>query len=187
MALVPGPSLAHDRRNMAFLIFIGCLAGIALFGFVVSKITGAKAQYLETFPLDPGERVLWEDLATDAYPIRARRGLITTYRHSRRRALRVTNLRIICACTPLFGSQHMIEHVLYPADRPFPEEGQRLGGGLLTKGYSTLVFERETAVTHTRGIHGYVELDLARAVESSLGLLKFRIYSAHLERFTLPE
>ena len=172
------------------LAFVCCLVGIVLIGFIVSRITGARTRYLETFALEPGERVLWEDLAADAYPIQKRQALITTYRRSHRHAVRVTSLRILSGCVSLFGSNHLLQHMLYPSDRAFPGEADTLGGGLLTRGYETFVFEhgsQERGTGKANGQDAYVEVTLSPSVASSINLLKFRIYSDRLETFRLPE
>src|SRR4051812_25104291 len=114
----------------AVAAFLGCLAAIVLVGFVVSRLTRARTHDLASFPLEPGEELLWQDELADAYPVASRQAAYTSYRRSRRRAVRVTNLRILSGCRPLFGSGHVLEHVLYPADRAFPEEANELSGGL---------------------------------------------------------
>src|SRR3954464_3285576 len=105
-----------------YLVFVCFLAGMLLVGKIVSKITGSKVYYLETFPLEEGEHALWEDSAADVYPIPTRRALIVSYLRARRSAVRVTNRRIIAGTKPLFGSKHLVQHVLYPSDRELPEE-----------------------------------------------------------------
>jgi hypothetical protein len=169
------------------LVFVCFLAGMVAVAFVVSRITGARAQYLEAFPLEPGERVLWEDLAVDAYKVAPRWAAYSKARRSRRRAVRVTSRRILAGCIPLFGSQHMIEHVLYPSDRPFPEEANAVGGGLLTKGYATLVFEREGVTKQGSPGAEFMNLLLNPNLPSSINALSFRIYSARCDSFRLPE
>jgi hypothetical protein len=169
------------------LVFVCFLVGMVSVAFVVSRITGARAQYLEAFALEPGERVLWEDLAVDAYKVAPRWASYTKPRRSRRRAVRVTTRRILSGCIPLFGSQHMIEHVLYPSDRPFPEEANGVGGGLLTKGYTTLVFEREGVTKQGSPGAQFMNFLLNPNVASSINALGFRIYSDRCDSFCLPE
>jgi hypothetical protein len=171
----------------SILLFLGCLAGIVLIGWVVSKLAGTKAQFLETFPLEPGERVLWEDLSADAYPVLTQRARYVTYARLGRGAVRVTTLRIIAGTKPLFGSKHMIEHVLYPADRPYPEEATGISGGFLKYGFQVLVFERSSVERHATDKHPFVELTLTPSVGSSTNLDAFRIYSDALAAFLLPE
>jgi hypothetical protein len=169
------------------LAFFGCLAGIVLIGWVVSKLAGTKAQFLETFALERGERVLWEDLSADAYPVLTQRARYVTYATLRRGAVRVTTRRIIAGTKPLFGSKHMIQHVLYPADRPYPEEAKGISGGLLKYGFKVLVFERSSVQTHATGKYPFVELTLTPSVGSSTNLDAFRIYSDAVTAFLLPE
>jgi hypothetical protein len=169
---------------LVFLCFIG---GMFLLAFAVKKITGAKAYYVETFPLESGERVLWEDSAADAYPIAKRRALYVSYRRSRRARVRVTNLRIIAGAKALLRSEHMVLHVLYPSDRQFPEQAHELGGGLLTVGYQAFVFERTSAVEQATDKPYYIELKLDPNVDSSINLSTYRIYTDAIAAFRLPE
>ena len=169
------------------LVFVCFIAGMISVAFVVSRVTGARAQYLEAFPLEPGERVLWEDLALDAYKVAPRWASYTKPRRSRRRAVRVTNRRILSGCTPLFGSKHMIEHMLYPSDRPFPAEANGVGGGLLTKGYAALVFEREGVTKQGAPGAEFINLLLNPSLPSSINALAFRIHSSRCDSFCLPE
>ncbi|HEY4160147.1 MAG TPA: hypothetical protein VGM29_18670 [Polyangiaceae bacterium] len=170
-----------------FLVFVACLAGLVLVAFIVSRITGARAAYIESFTLEAGERVLWEDPLADAYPIPIRRALITSYRRSRRWVVRVTDRRIIVGCKALFSAKHMIMHVLYPSDRAFPDEANHVGGGLLTRGYQTFVFERASMARTSSNPNAFVDVSLSAALPSSTNLSAFRIYSDRLESFCLPE
>lgn len=170
-----------------FLAFLGCLGGIVLLGFVVSRLTGARAQFLENFPLEPGERLLWEDLSADGYPVSTHTALLVSYRRGRRGAVRVTNRRILSGTKPLFGSRHMITHVLYPSDRALPDEADRVGGGLLTRGYRSFVFERASRVAHMAERAPFVELRLDPTRASSLNVSCYRIYTDAIATFRLPD
>jgi len=170
-----------------FLAFLGCLAGIVLIGFVVSRLTGARAQFLEHFPLEPGELVLWEDFAADSYPVPSHTALVVSYRRARRGAVRVTNRRILSGTKMLFGSKHMITHVLHPSDRALPAEANNVGGGLLTRGYQILVFERASMVAHIAERAPFLELRLDSTRASSLNLSRYRIYTDSIATFRLPD
>ncbi len=170
-----------------FLEFFGFLAGMVGLAFVVSRITGARTQYLEGFPLENGERVLWEDQAADAYVYAGRRALITTYSRSRRSAVRVTTLRIIFGNRSLFGPKHIVQYMAFPSDRAFPSEANSVGGGLLTRGFEAIVFDRAGVVTHTTDTRAFVELRLDPAITSSLNRQSLRIYSDLLQSFRLPD
>jgi hypothetical protein len=170
-----------------FLVFFCFLAGMVIVGKVVSKITGSKAYYLESFPLEEGERILWQDMAADAYPIPTRRALIVTYRRARRGAVRVTNRRIIAGTKTLFGANHVVQHVLYPSDRAYPSEANAIGGGLLTRGFQVLVFERLKVVVHASETTPFADLSLDQALSSSLNLERYRIYSDAIQAFCIPE
>ena len=168
-------------------MFFCFLAGMVIVAKIVSKITGSKAYFFETFPLEEGERILWQDLAADAYPIPTRRALIVTYRRSRRGAVRVTNRRIIAGTKSLFGPNHLIQHVLYPSDRSYPAEASSIGGGLLTRGFQVFVFERLTVVVYASEKPPFVDLSLDRTLSSSMNLERYRIYSDAIAAFCLPE
>jgi len=170
-----------------FLAFLGCLAGIVLLGFVVSRLTGARAQFLENFPLEPGERVLWEDLTADAYPVPSHTALLVSYWRARRGAVRVTNRRILSGTKTLFGARHMITHILHPSDRALPDQAENAGGGLLTRGYQILVFERASMVAHIAERVPFVELRLDPTRASSLNLSRYRIYTDSIATFRLPD
>jgi hypothetical protein len=169
------------------LTFVACLAGIVLFGFVISKLNGTKSQYLETFPLEASERVLWEDLAADSYLLLSARALRVSYRRWNRNAVRVTNTRIISGSKGLFGPKHVILHVLYPSDRRYPEEANTLTGGFFKFGYKVLVFERASAQPLSKDGKAFFELILSPSVGSSANAASFRIYSDALQTFALPE
>lgn len=170
-----------------FLAFLGCLGGIVLLGFVVSRLTGARAQFLENFPLEPGEHVLWEDLSADAYPVTTHTALVVSYRRARRGAVRVTNRRILSGTRTLFGSRHLLVHILHPSDRALPDEASSVGGGLLTRGYQILVFERASMVAHIAERAPFIELRLDPTRASSLNLSRYRVYSDSISTFRLPE
>jgi len=169
-----------------FLIFVCFLGGMVSVAFVVSRITGARAQFIESFPLEPGERTLWEDMEADAWPVLTHRALIQTYPRLRRGAVRVTNQRILCGTRALFSQKHMIEHVLYPSDRPFPDAANGITGGTLKNAYKTLVFER-ASLARNSDKYAFVEVMLDQRIASSLNLIKFRIYSEKLDLFALPD
>jgi len=181
------PDLRYGFGVNPVLEFLGFIGGMLLLAFVVSRITGARAQYLQDFPLENGERVLWEDLAADAYVYAGRRALFTTYSRSRRSAVRVTTLRIIAGTRSLFGQKHIIQYLAFPSDRAFPDEANNLGGGLLTRGFEAIVFERAGVVTHTAGKQVFVELPLDPAIRSSLNRQSLRIHSDLLHGFRLPD
>ncbi|HEY4104166.1 MAG TPA: hypothetical protein VGM44_09750 [Polyangiaceae bacterium] len=167
------------------LLFIGFLAAMLLVGWVVKKITGAKAYFVETFPLEMGERVLWEDALADAYPIPSRQALYVSYRRLTRSMVKVTNCRIIVGAKALFRAEHMVLHVLYPADRQYPEQAKSLGGGLLSVGYQALVFDPASIVKQMSEKPPYIELALDQDVPSSVNLRAYRIYTDAIDTFGL--
>ena len=172
---------------MSLVWFLGFLAVLVAVASLVKKITGAKTYLVETFPLEPGERVLWEDGAADAYPIPNQQAAYVSFRRLQRVHVKVTNLRVVCGMKGLFGSSHVVQHVLYPSDRAYPEQARALGGGLLTVGYQVFVFERASLVVHGEGKRAYVELTLDPSLDSSRNLRAFRVCTERAASFTLPE
>jgi len=171
----------------ALFWFFGFLASLILAGLLVKAVTGAKTYLVETFPLAPGEHVLWEDEDADAYPIPSRQAAFVSYRRARRSRIKVTNLRIVCGAKGLFGSGHLVQHVLYPSDRGVPGPARALGGGLLTVGYETLVFVRGSLDIRAQEAPAYVELALEPSYASSTNLRGYRVYSERAASFRLPE
>ncbi|HEX3853075.1 MAG TPA: hypothetical protein VHW01_19065, partial [Polyangiaceae bacterium] len=135
----------------------------------------------------PGEELLWEDARADAYPIPSRQAAFVGYRRLARSMVKVTNRRIICGAKALFRADHMVLHVLYPADREYPEQARSIDGGLFKVGYQTLVFEPASVVKHANEKPSYVELELDQAAPSSINLRAYRIYTDVIDAFGLPQ
>jgi hypothetical protein len=170
-----------------FLTFICFIGGMILVGLIVKKVTGVTTKFIETFPLEAGEHVVWEDRLANGYAVASLRAKYTTHFASKRRAVRVTNLRIISGTRGLFGPKHVIENVLYPSDRRYPEEANSLTGGFFKYGYKVLVFQRSTAQQFSAEKYPHVELTLDQTIGSSANLDKFRIYTETLATFRLPD
>jgi hypothetical protein len=166
---------------------LACFLGVGLVVLALLRAGAAKAQYVESFALDDGERVLWLDASSDAYPVLTSRAVFPSFRRLHRGAVLVTNRRIVVGAKVLFGERHLIRHVLYPADRPFPEDANRVGGGSWARGYATLVFDRAAVETMRAGDRSFIDLRLSTAAASSTNIDWFRIYSASAETFRLPE
>jgi len=171
----------------SLLWFLGCLAGLVLLGLLVKKLTGAKTYLVESFPLEPGEHVLWQDDAADVHSIPTRQAAFVSYRRARRSLVKVTNLRVVCGSKGLFGGGHIVQHVLYPSDRTIPDPARALGGGLLTVGYQALVFRRSSLERHVEKAPHFIELVLDPSFDSSVNLRAYRVYSEQTASFVLPE
>jgi hypothetical protein len=172
---------------MSALIFVGFLAALVLVAFVVSRITGARPHFLEDWKPEPGESILFEDREADTYLVPALgQARFVSYARPRRGFVLVTSRRILAGTRPLFSKRLMIQHVIYVGEAPGPEAGS-LGGGLLTKGYQTLVVERDAIQRLVQDVKPYVLLTPASAAASSFNLQAIRIYTDAAADFPLPE
>ena len=165
---------------MSFVIFLGALAAIVLVAVVVSRIIGARAQYLDAWKPEEGEHIRFEDRrATIDVDPQVGRG----ERYVRSFVV-VTDRRIVAGSRALFGKRLMILFMMYVGRAP-GEEADSLHGGLLTRGYRTLVLE--PAVRRVlEGRRPHVELTPAPA-KSSLNLETIRIYTDRAADFRLPD
>jgi hypothetical protein len=171
---------------MAFLAFLGAIAGIIAAGWIVSKITGSKAHFLEDWKLEEGETVLWQDNEADTFIITIRgRAMITSYARPRRGAVMVTNRRIIAGTKPLIGKKKMVQYVLLPAGTP-SEPAETLHGGLMTIGYQTFLYLPETLEVHASDKKPFVDIRPDPGAKSSTNIEKIRIYTDNAASFKLP-
>lgn len=168
---------------LAFFACLVCLVGLAV---LINRLGGARAHYIETFELEADEQLIWRDDEADAYAVPKRRAVYVSYRRSHRSVVVVTSKRIVVATRVLLGSRHMLGHMLYPADRTHPPDAEGVSGGLFSRGYVTLLFERAPIQVQGSGDKSFVELQLNRSVASSDNLDSFRIYSSRLNGFDLP-
>lgn len=172
----------------AFLIFIAACAAIVAFGWIVSRITGAHAWFLESWKFEPGENVIWRDDTADVMVIPKWGGaVVMSPIRTRRWAVVVTNQRVIIA-NRTFTDKRMVRYVLYPRHAP-DGQGGKLGGGLLTRGYQTVVIQPGAAVPHVgeRFQHPYVALMPVAEAVSSFNMAEMRVYTDDVVGFRLPE
>ena len=170
----------------AVLGFITACAAIVLVGWIVSKITGSHARFLEDWAFEPGEHVLWRDDAADVMIIPRWGGAVVMRPiRTRRWAVAVTDQRIILA-NRTFTGKRMVQYVLYPTHAPDGQSG-KLGGGLLTRGYATMVIQPNVATAHQgeRFQPDYVALAPVAAEVSSFNIAEIRIYSDDVAGFHL--
>jgi hypothetical protein len=132
------------------------------------------------------EEIEQEDFSADSYLVLTTRALKVSYRRWHRNAVRVTNLRIISGTRPLFGPNHVIQHVLYPSDRGYPEEANTLSAGFFKYGYKLVVFDRARVRQLNEDRRPCLELRVDPAVGTG-NLASFRIYSDTLQTFCLPD
>ena len=155
-----------------FLWLLVFCAGLAALGWIVSRITGARAHFLENWEFLPDEKELWRDDHTDVMVV-PRVGGATFMRPIRMRRWAVvgTDRRVILANRSLTGKR-MVMYVLWLGASPDPLS-RKLGGGLLTRGYIAMAVApglRETG-------SAYVAFRPVRAEASSLNVLEIRVYT----------
>ena len=172
---------------MSALFFVGILAAIVALAFLVSRVTGARAHYIEDWRPDEGERILFEDREADTYPVmKAGEAAFTTYGRPRRGFVLVTDLRILAGQRVLFGRKSMIQYMIYPEQARAADSG-KLGGGLLTRGYQTLLLERDGIERRADEKKPFVLLTPSPAARSSFNLRAIRIYTDQAGQFPFPE
>ena len=120
----------------AILAFAGALLAIALIAIVVNKKNGVRAQYLDAWTPEAGERRLLEDPGADFYVVgRMGQARVMSFARRRRTHAVLTNTRIVIAMRALFTKRYMITHIVHlDGDDAPPAELGRLSGGLYTTG-----------------------------------------------------
>jgi hypothetical protein len=156
-----------------FLGLLAFCAGLALLALIVSRITGARAYFLENWEFLPGETVVWRDDHTDVMEV-PRVGGATFMRPIRMRRWSVvqTDRRVILA-NRSFTGKRMVMYVLWFGASPDPNS-RKLGGGLLTRGYIAMA----VAPGVWEADRDYVAYRPVRAEASSLNVLEIRVYTA---------
>jgi hypothetical protein len=168
------------------LLFIGALAGIVLLAFVVSRITGARPLYLDTWTPDPGERILFDDrkvrIVTVLVPIAGRREQVII--HPRGFVL-VTDRRIVAGQRPLFSKRFLIEYMIYTGHAPGADV-QGFGAGVLSRGYASYVVVPGMIRRVANVESPFVELTPSPEYRGSAGLVAIRIHTDRAASFPLP-
>ena len=136
---------------MSFLIFVAALLGLFIFAVVVNRVTGTKANYLDTFAFEAGEKELWRDAGADlGMEPRQGRSLIMSYTRMRRHTVVWTNRRVIISQKTLFSSKRMITHQIYftrqmnAGDTIALEASSEFLGGFVGRGFETIVAETKS-------------------------------------------
>jgi len=155
-----------------FLWLLAFCAGLAALGWIVSRITGARAYYLENWEFLPGEKELWRDDHTDVVVVPRAGGAVSMRPiRMRRWAVVGTDQRVIVANRSLTGKR-MVMYVLWLGASPDPLS-RKLGGGLLTRGYTTMAVAPGVRETGSP----YVAFRPVGAEASSLFVLEIRVYT----------
>jgi hypothetical protein len=171
----------------AVLLFVAACAAIALAGWIVSRVTGSKAYFLDSWRFEDGETILWRDDGADVVvvPVLGQAVSMTPPRLHRWPVV-VTSSRVLIGNKTLTGKA-MVRYVLYPGTAP---DGQsaRLDGGLLTRGYSTMAIESEVERDHLGDDvrHPYVALVPVAGERSSTNVSRIRVYTDQGATFRLP-
>src|SRR6478736_2467146 len=108
----------------SIIAFIAICLTIVLVAWIISKITGAHAYYIETWRYDEGETIVWRDDAADVamIPILGQALIMRPLRFHRWPVV-VTNRRIIIG-NKTFSGRQMVKYVL-PAPRPTAKASAR--------------------------------------------------------------
>jgi hypothetical protein len=130
---------------MAFVYFLGALLAIVGVAMLVNRLTGTKAQYLENFQLEAGERELWRDTGAD-FATRPELGqaLVMSYPRLRRHTIVWTSQRVLVAQKVLFSSKRMLTHQIFfvgqvgDASPAAAAAAQRFAGGFYGSGFQTI-------------------------------------------------
>ena len=172
---------------MSALIFLGILVAFVVVAFVVSRITGARNHYLENWKPDEGEQVLFDDRQADTYLVpKVSRSNYNYFSRPRRGFVLVTDRRLLAGTKPLFSKRQMIQYVMYVGSAPDPA-ADSFGGGLLTRGYQTLVLDPEAFQRVMQDGKPYIVATPSPEAASSFNLKAIRIYTDHAAGMPLPE
>jgi hypothetical protein len=162
----------------AVLLLVAACGVIAIAGWIISKTKGSHAFFIESWQFDDGETILWRDDAADVAVIpKLAQAVSITPARLHRWPVVVTNSRVIIGNKTLTGKA-MVQYVLYPAVAP-DGQSKHLDGGLLSRGYSTVVIEPEVKRDHLADDvrHPYISLTPVDGERSSTNISHFRIYT----------
>jgi hypothetical protein len=160
----------------AVLLFVAACGAIAIVGWIVSKAKGSRAFFIESWQFDDGETILWRDNAADVAVIpKLGQAAFMTPARLHRWPVVVTNSRVIIGNKTVTG-RAMVKYVLYPTVPP-DDQSKHLDGGLLSRGYSTVVIEPEVERDHLTARHPYISLTPVDGERSSTNISHIRIYT----------
>jgi hypothetical protein len=162
----------------SFVIFVAVCLAIALGGWLVSKRTGSRSWFLDAWPFDADEPVLWRDDRADIVVV-PRLGQAASMRPLRlhRWAAVLTKRRIVIA-TKSFSGRHVVMYVLEFGAGADAQTG-RLDGGLFSRGYTTLRVQREPVLgpPDRSGKPVYIAFRPVAGANSSFNMSELRIYT----------
>jgi hypothetical protein len=167
---------AYALPMTAVLLLVAACLAIVLIGWIVSKAKGSRAYFIESWLFDDGETVLWRDDDADVAVIpKLGQAVVMTPARLHRWPVVVTSSRVIIGNKTLTGKA-MVKYVLYPSVSP-DEESTHLDGGLLSRGYSTVVIQPEVLRDHLGDDekHPYLSLTPVEGERSSTNISHFRI------------
>ena len=168
---------------MSVLIFLAAIGAIVALAFIVSRITGARAHYLDDWKAEEGEQILFDDRQADTYLLpKLGQAKYNSYARLKRGFVIVTNRRILAGTRPAFTKRWMIQYMMY-AERAPGDASDAIGGGLLTRGYQTFVVEPGSLRKEAEQGRAFVELTPSPAAASSLNLAAIRIYTDEAASF----
>ena len=162
----------------ALLLFVAACGAIVIVGWIVSKAKGSKAFYIESWHFDEGETIVWRDDAADVVIVpKLGQAVSMTPARLHRWPVVVTSSRVIIGNKTLTGKA-MVKYVLYPGVAP-DGQSRHLDGGLLSRGYSTVVVEPEVDRDHLGDDvrHPYISLTPVDGERSSTNISRIRIYT----------
>lgn len=162
----------------AVLLLVAACCAIALAGWIVSKATGSRAYFIESWQFDEGEMILWRDDAADVAVVpKLGQAASMTPARLHRWPVVVTTSRVIIGNKTLTGKA-MVKYVLYPELAP-DGQSRHLDGGLLSRGYATVVIQPDVERDHLGDDvrHPYVALTPMAGERSSTNLSRIRIYT----------
>jgi hypothetical protein len=160
------------------LAVVGALVAIVLVAIVVNRMRGVRAQYLDAWAPEAGERRLLDDPRADFYSIpRMGQAKVMSFARRRRSHAVLTSTRIVIATRALLSRRHMITHVIHlGGDGDPPAELGELGGGLFSAGYIVLSARPSDMTVEDDGGKPYLRI-VPQKTTSSTNIEHCRLYS----------
>lgn len=166
----------------SLLIFLGCLAAIALVAVTVNRARGIRATYLDAWTFEPGEEVRFDDPGTDFHVVaRFGQARVMTFPRMRRGRAILTDRRLLIGARPLASRRHMLTHVVLLAGA-VSEDMDRLTGGQFHSGYVTYAARPEGMAAETDGGKAYVRI-VPDPTESARPVEHCRLYTDRAAEF----
>lgn len=161
---------------MSVLIFLAAILGLIAVAYIVNRLRGVRACYIDDWQPEQGERILLRDMEADTFIVGINRARFVSYPRPRRGALIVTDIRIVAGAKPLFGRKKMLLYMMYGRAAP-GGFSDMIDGGLFTRGFQTLEFLPDAIERMTREERPYVVLKPSPRARSSINIDSIRIYT----------